>query len=1502
MSDYKIQSVLFSTKKWNPQTASEWLKENNYQVKKIDQQTPNFLRFRQTSPKPLENAGYHFVNKKLGNSGVELVIAYPPEKQSKGGKISIGNLKHFIDNSYSKKPKENIEGYVIDKAISNDIAKTYYNPETGHAVITHRGTSGAKDWANNLAYLTGLYKYTDRYKRGKKAQEATNKKYGKENVSTVGHSQGAVLARHLGEGTKEIINLNPAYVAEKPKKNEYNIKSSSDVVSKLKPIHKKDIEIQATTSNPLTEHSTEILNRLDVNQEVGRGRIPVKSMRRGGANIVIPSALKAFQMKIIIDEYNKKADTKIKGYKTANKTKLMEILKENKINPFNYAYPSKNPNAKPYVRAVTDARKKYGVKAYTEPEQEAYLLNLSNDPRYANPLQALKQYTNKEGKKEYVGLEPHQRKFIKQFIYSNLRGVIAFHGVGSGKTLNAVVASYYYLKMYPKNKVIVISPSALLYNFTNGMIQYGLDIADNRYHFYTYDKYIRKPEIGKNALIIVDEAHNFRTEMHMSEVRDDNNEVVDRVPTTNKRFAGLKKFGSDHAHKILLLTGTAFINGLYDIENLLSMVDQRDPIDRKAYGNMISDALNVPDYFNYRISFYQRPSVSEFFPQRIEKLIPCYMSKEEEERYDELKQEGRDDIERESAQPNAFLGAERYASNAIGGIGNKKVKWILDEIMKQKHQKFIVYSGLYDAGVKILFAGLDKLGVGYKAITGRQSTGQKEESKKWYNGYNFGNPDFFDLSVVDPSQQKYINDKIRVLVITKAGAEGVDTINTQNIVLMDAQWNDALSEQIIARAIRYKSHHGLPKEQRYVNVYRTVYLRESNKEIFEQMAKPDFNDWMGFKSELDEKTKLKMKLMKMNDERYLPTVAFLKEMKGEEYSNGKPTGRKYPFIAEKAEYKKRRGAIGKKWETVKIRDGWDEYKALDSIKDKDTREAKRKEWRIERYADWYEAFGKPENERQRGAISPIGNLTSDLRMLINARAKTANIDKFCEEFGNNISMFESYEKEFIPIVKERIEKLQKKKKNIDVDAEECKIYAELFKNANIKILKTSYEPVQAVKEGRATQAVNQAYFTSQILADALLDYSSIKSKPVTEHFKVLEPTAGDGALVRPILKLGKDANIDMIEINRESRNKLIELAKQSPSLNVLDQTNFLKCVLPAQYEYVFTNPPFHIKKGENALLKSDVWDFHFVKRAFAMLKVKGELVAITSKHWMFGKDAIDFRKWLGIADGEIVREKGKGSNDRSLKFEFVVREQEKFGEDNKELGTKAVKIDVCILKLVKTSTLDDNDILGYNFYNNNAEEIGTEILNNDMPVIAETKPTPKNLIVEPQPEVPDLDYTTEPKTESKIKIEDFKNVDFLREGIDLYYRNKNQHLTNLSKFNLERLKEIIKKREIKLDELSKFYNKAIANAIDMYKNSDNEKMKKKIEKWKELIIKNVEEPKTESKIQKILDTVSKQKKPDDTLEFDMTSLLKNANKSNVEDLINNQINSQKKIIRQRKFT
>ena len=89
---------------------------------------------------------------------------------------------------------------------------------------------------NNVAYVLGQYEKSNRCKTWKEIQEKAEAKYGANNISTVGHSQGKVLASKLGKNNKEIINLNGADMGKtlfNQGQNEYNIRSKNDLVSKL---------------------------------------------------------------------------------------------------------------------------------------------------------------------------------------------------------------------------------------------------------------------------------------------------------------------------------------------------------------------------------------------------------------------------------------------------------------------------------------------------------------------------------------------------------------------------------------------------------------------------------------------------------------------------------------------------------------------------------------------------------------------------------------------------------------------------------------------------------------------------------------------------------------------------------------------------------------------------------------------------------------------------------------------------------------------------------------------------------------------------------------------------------------------------------------------------------------------------------------------------------------------------------------------------------------------
>jgi hypothetical protein len=274
-------------------------------------------------------------------------------KKIKGGKVGAKDLEEVIKETYSKNPKNDIGDYILDKDLSTDEQKVYYNPKTGQTLVSHRGTeSTLKDWSNNLQYAVGNYENTDRYKRGEKVQKAAEKKYGKENISTIGHSQGAVLSRKLGKDTKEVINVNPAYKGEKQAKNEYNVRSSNDVVSALvapvnkvkdaassaynylfKPKDKKkkstenNITIKAETHNPLTEHKPDILERLPEGTEIGAG------MSGGGINDLF-EGIKLKVLRIAVANYFNKYSKNKEEYKdwfVMTKPNLIKIIIENKI-------------------------------------------------------------------------------------------------------------------------------------------------------------------------------------------------------------------------------------------------------------------------------------------------------------------------------------------------------------------------------------------------------------------------------------------------------------------------------------------------------------------------------------------------------------------------------------------------------------------------------------------------------------------------------------------------------------------------------------------------------------------------------------------------------------------------------------------------------------------------------------------------------------------------------------------------------------------------------------------------------------------------------------------------------------------------------------------------------------------------------------------------------------------------------------------------------------------
>ncbi len=82
--------------------------------------------------------------------------------------------------------------------------------------------------------------------------------------------------------------------------------------------------------------------------------------------------------------------------------------------------------------------------------------------------------------------------------------------------------------------------------------------------------------------------------------------------------------------------------------------------------------------------------------------------------------------------------------------------------------------------------------------------------------------------------------KIKVILISPAGSEGINLFNCRQVHIMDPYWNEVRTFQAIGRAIRQCGHKDLPMSERFVDVFRWKAIRQggapTSDEIIEDLA------------------------------------------------------------------------------------------------------------------------------------------------------------------------------------------------------------------------------------------------------------------------------------------------------------------------------------------------------------------------------------------------------------------------------------------------------------------------------------------------------------------------------------------------------------------------------------------------------------------------------------------------------------------------------------------
>lgn len=154
---------------------------------------------------------------------------------------------------FAKKGKKGIskklidQGYVLDHELSNHNHQAYYNAKDNKLLFNVNGTHNASDWMTNAALMVGRGKNTRRYKESHRALRKAKEKYGVDEATVTGHSQGGYTAGHIASKNDHVITLDKAATFFQPiRKNEKAYRTENDVVSILN----KNSKHMKTLKNP----------------------------------------------------------------------------------------------------------------------------------------------------------------------------------------------------------------------------------------------------------------------------------------------------------------------------------------------------------------------------------------------------------------------------------------------------------------------------------------------------------------------------------------------------------------------------------------------------------------------------------------------------------------------------------------------------------------------------------------------------------------------------------------------------------------------------------------------------------------------------------------------------------------------------------------------------------------------------------------------------------------------------------------------------------------------------------------------------------------------------------------------------------------------------------------------------------------------------------------------------------------------------------------------------
>ena len=416
-------------------------------------------------------------------------------------------------------------------------------------------------------------------------------------------------------------------------------------------------------------------------------------------------------------------------------------------------------------------------------------------------------------------LQPHQQRVVDRLQRDDQPGLVAIHGLGSGKTLTSIAAA----DALGRNTHAIV-PASLQQNYLKELEKHKAEVTPDLSTLQAVTRRGELPTATDEDFLVIDEAHRLRepgTKGYQT-VRDipaAKRLLLTASPTYNRP--------SDIAPLVNIAAGKRVLPGSQqDFEARYVGQQTVDPgfIARVFRGiqpgsrPVLQNTKELGGILKKWTDYHENPTDTADFPTRIDEVIEVPMSDTQQDVYKTITgkapawvqykiRKGLPPSKAESQDLNAFLTGARQAQLSPGvfqqggapaGAATKQraaFERFKASLEANPDHKAVVYSNYLDAGLSPYRQMLDEHQIPYAAFTGDMKARERAQAVKDYN-----------------------EGKLRALLVSSAGGEGLDLKGTRQMQILEPHFNQEKLKQVIGRGIRYQSHADLPEDQRQVAV------------------------------------------------------------------------------------------------------------------------------------------------------------------------------------------------------------------------------------------------------------------------------------------------------------------------------------------------------------------------------------------------------------------------------------------------------------------------------------------------------------------------------------------------------------------------------------------------------------------------------------------------------------------------------------------------------------